>query len=361
LIFYVLSGFNPIRMTRKSILFLFTTCLLAGQTVTAQKKWKKVTDELVFTNPPFKECHASTILEPRPGHYMISFFAGTEEGEPDVTIWTAEKSGTGKWSQPVSVADGVLNDSTRVPTWNPVLFQSTSGKTFLFYKVGPNPREWWGMVRTSMDSGKTWAAPVRLENNILGPIKNKPIQLADGTIISPSSTETGDDRWNVHMELSTDDGKTWELIPIDDRNPYKVIQPTVLKYTGDSLQILCRSNQNRIVEAWSEDHGRTWGNLTTIDVPNPNSGIDAVTLQDGTQLMIYNPTESGKEWYNGRAQLAVAISTDGKKWEQVMKLENGKKEEFSYPAVIQTSDGRVHITYTFDRKNMKHVVIEKMR
>ena len=127
------------------------------------------------------------------------------------------------------------------------------------------------------------------------------------------------------------------------------------------MQILCRSNQNRIVESWSEDGGRTWSGLATINVLNPNSGIDAVTLKDGTQLMIYNPTERGKEWFNGRAQLAVAVSSDGKKWEQVMMLENGKKEEFSYPAVIQTSDGRVHITYTYDRKNVKHVVLEKGR
>src|SRR6478735_2009668 len=239
---------------------------------------------------------------------------------------------------------------------------SKSGKTFLFYKVGPNPSKWWGMVRTSMDSGRTWAPPVRLEENILGPIKNKPIQLADGTILSPSSTEFGDeDRWNVHMELSSDDGKTWEIIPVDDRNPFKVIQPTILQYPGDSLQILCRSNQNRIVDAWSEDGGRTWGNLDTISVLNPNSGIDAVTLKDGTQLLIYNPTEKGKEWFNGRAQLSVAVSTDGKKWTPIMKLENGKTEEYSYPAVIQTSDGRVHITYTYDRKNMKHIVLERTK
>src|SRR6476620_3655838 len=205
----------------------------------AQPSWKIVTEELVFKNPPFKECHASTILEPRTGLLMIACFAGSEEGHPDVNIWLTEKARNGKWAKPVIAADGVLNDSVRVPTWNPVLFKWTSGKTVLYYKAGPNPRQWWGMVRTSLDSGKTWSLPTRLPDNILGPVKNKPIQLADGTILAASSTETEDDRWNVHMELSGDDGKSWELIPVDDRNPMKVIQPTILQYGGDSLQILC--------------------------------------------------------------------------------------------------------------------------
>lgn len=339
-------------------LLILSSLITIGNTFSVQaQQWKKVREELVFDHPPFKECHASTLVETEPGHLLLACFAGSEEGHPDVSIWLTESSRNAKWSKPMMAANGLLPDSTRVPTWNPVLFKTDSGKLFLFYKEGPNPREWWGMQRTSMDNGKTWTAPVRLAEGVLGPIKNKPVQLKDGTLLAPSSTETAD-RWNVHMEISADGGNTWDLIPVDDRNPFKVIQPTILVHSDSSLQILCRSNQNRIVEAWSDDGGRTWSKLSVTDLPNPNSGIDAVTLKDGRHLLVYNPTESGKEWFNGRAKLAVALSSDGKKWEQVLMLENGTKEEFSYPAVIQAADGRVHITYTYDRKNVKHVVLE---
>ncbi len=76
------------------------------------------------------------------------------------------------------------------------------------------------------------------------------------------------------------------------------------------------------------------------------------------RILVYNPTTSGKEWSNGRAKLNVAMSKDGKQWTEIAVLENGTSEEYSYPAVIQASDGKVHITYTYNRRNVKHVVLE---
>jgi predicted neuraminidase len=84
---------------------------------------------------------------------------------------------------------------------------------------------------------------------------------------------------------------------------------------------------------------------------NPNSGIDAVTLKDGRHVIVYNPTK------RGRSPINVAISSDGKTWKDIVTLENEPGEEFSYPAVIQTSDGKVHISYTWKRKKMKHVIL----
>jgi alpha-L-fucosidase len=237
------------------------------------------------------------------------------------------------------------------------LFKAKEGKVFLFYKVGPSPREWWGMVRTSANNGKTWSTAKRLPEGILGPIKNKPVQLADGTILSPSSTETRES-WKVHVEKSTDQGETWHIIPVDPKTEFNVIQPSILVYSGDKLQMLCRSKEDRIIQAYSNDNGNTWGALSKTNLPNPSSGIDAVTLKNGWQLLVYNPTTKGKEWFNGRAKLNVAVSKNGTEWTDVAVLENGTKEEYSYPAVIQTKDGKVHITYTYDRKNIKYVVIE---
>jgi alpha-L-fucosidase len=121
---------------------------------------------------------------------------------------------------------------------------------------------------------------------------------------------------------------------------------------------LCRSKSNAIVQAFSEDDGNNWGILTKTELQNPNSGIDAVTLKDGLYLLVYNPTIQGRD---DRAKLNVAISKNGIKWNDAFILESEDKGEFSYPAVIQTADGRIHITYTYNRVNIKHVVLEEAK
>lgn len=315
---------------------------------------KKVSEELVFKSPPFAQCHASTIVEVTPGRYMVAAFGGTAEGNKDVCIWLTT-SENDKFGKPVKIADGIINDSLIYPCWNPVLFKTREGMLILWYKEGPSPRTWWGMVRTSTDDGITWTSPERLPTGILGPIKNKPVQLPDGTILSPSSVETSQS-WKVHIEKSLDSGKTWKVIPVDSGTKFNVIQPTILLHPDNKVQILCRSKNNAIVQAFSRDDGNTWGKLTRTELANPNSGIDAVTLKDGWFILVYNPTIQGDE---DRARLNVAISKDGMEWKDALILENESKGEFSYPAVIQTSDGRINIAYTYNRVNIKHVVLEE--
>src|SRR5690606_18607655 len=121
------------------------------------------------------------------GPVIASWLGGTEEKNDDVGLWVSRKS-SGKWSTPREVVDGVQEDGPRYPCWNPVLFKPKDQPLFLFYKVGPSPTEWWGLYMTSADDGKTWSKPVQLPDGILGPIKNQPIQLASGEILSPSST-----------------------------------------------------------------------------------------------------------------------------------------------------------------------------
>jgi predicted neuraminidase len=329
------------------------TLLFLPVTITGQITLHKVSDELIFKEPPFAQCHASTIVELTPDKFMVAAFGGTSEGKQDVCIWfsTTENGG---WSKPAKIGDGIKNDTLRYPCWNPVLFKTREGKLFLFYKVGPSPGTWWGMVRTSTDDGKAWTSPERLHRGILGPVKNKPVQLSDGTIISPSSTETSG-RWEVHIEKSEDYGKTWQFIPIDPKSKFSAIQPTILIHANNKLEILCRSKSNAILQAFSGDNGNNWGALAKTELPNPNSGIDAVTLKNGCYLLVYNPTIQG---HDDRAKLNVAISNDGINWADALILENEEKGEFSYPAVIQANDERIHITYTYNRVNIKHVVLE---
>jgi len=316
-----------------------------------------VSGTFIFTKAPFRECHASTIAETTAG-LIAAWFGGTEEAEQDVSIWASRNKGDG-WEPPVEVANGIQENGERVPCWNPVLFQPKDAPLMLFYKAGPDETEWWGMVVLSYDGGRTWQKPQRLPDGILGPIKNKPVQLNDGTILSPSSVEyfknppsTDEEVWQIHIERSTDGGLTWEKSnPLNDGTTYNVIQPSVLVYPNGRLQLLCRSMNGYIIETWSEDLGRTWSPLEPTSLPNPDAGTDALVLADGRALLVYNHTKSG------RHKLNVALSQDGETWEQALVLEN-HLGEFSYPAVIQTDDGLVHITYTWKRERIKHVVID---
>ncbi|MCX7827572.1 MAG: exo-alpha-sialidase, partial [Verrucomicrobiae bacterium] len=172
-------------------------------------------------------------------------------------------------------------------------------------------------------------------------------------ILCPSSTESTDkpSKWQVHFERTSDLGKTWTKVapPASEMN---AIQPSILFHPGGKLQAIGRSREKRLFQTWSEDGGKTWSAVTPTDVPNPNSGTDAVTLRDGRHLLVYNPTE------RGRSPLALAVSRDGKSWRQVLVLEDEPKAEFSYPAIIQTNDGLVHITYTWKRQRIKNVVLD---
>ena len=158
----------------------------------------------------------------------------------------------------------------------------------------------------------------------------------------------------------TDFGKNWATTgPINDGKTIRAIQPSLLTYPDGTLQILCRSRERAIVESKSVDHGKTWSALSAISLPNNNSGTDAVTLADGRQLLVYNHVlpPDGKE-KGDRTPLNVAVSKDGKTWFAALVLEDSKISQYSYPAVIQSSDGLVHIAYTWRRERIKHVVVD---
>jgi predicted neuraminidase len=231
----------------------------------------------------------------------------------------------------------------------------------LFYKTGPTPQTWWGMLTTSDDGGKTWEQPRRLPEGILGPIKNKPVQLPNGDILCPSSNETPENpsRWTIHFERTSDLGLTWQRTePLNDGLTLQAIQPSILFLGNDRLLALGRSRQDRVFEIRSDDGGKTWGEMTLGTLPNNNSGTDAVTLRDGRHLIVYNHVSGtpGK-WGGKRTPLNVAVSADAKHWQAALVLERDPGE-YSYPAVIQTRDGLVHITYTWKRERVKHVVLD---
>ncbi|WP_439488492.1 sialidase family protein [Algoriphagus sp.] len=325
--------------------------------------------ELVYPldNRPTPEVHASTLIE-TPEGIVAAFFAGTHENNPDVGI-RVTRLVEGKWTWPEEVANGIQNDTLRYPCWNPVLFQPSGKPLMLFYKVGPSPTTWWGMLITSTDNGKTWSTPVKLGEDprighIIGPVKNKPVQFKSGRIINPTSLEyiinQNEQDWMVYFEISDDGGDTWEMIgPVHDGVEFDAIQPSILTYPDGRIQAISRTKQNVLSQIWSDDEGETWGEMTALELPNPNSGTDAVSLADGRQLLVYNHSTKSGDQPKGRNILNLAMSNDGIEWKPVMTLENVPIEDgYAYPAIIQSMDGLVHITYTYNRRSVKYVIID---
>ncbi|MHC4060995.1 MAG: sialidase family protein [Planctomycetota bacterium] len=318
----------------------------------------------LFEKAPFESCHASTIEETE--NYLVSaYFAGTGEGNRDVCIWVSrKKKGTDTWLPPVQVAHGVQyhridsDDVHRWPCWNPVLYQAKDELLYLFYKVGPNPDTWWGVLKTSNDQGESWSQARRLPEGISGPVRAKPVLLDDGTLLCGSSTE--DNGWRVHMEFTKDLGRTWSRTDaLNDGKEFGAIQPTILRHSGGMVQILCRSDDH-IRQSWSSDGGKSWTPLTKSILPNPNAGIDVVKLSDGRHLLVYNHSDGDS---GGRSQLNISVTDDGKVWKAGLKLEDGKTVEGknaygAYPGAILGSDGLVHIVYTWRRDRINYVAID---
>ena len=320
----------------------------------------------------FPECHASTIVALKNGELLAAWFGGTHERAPDVAIWTARYAG-GRWSAPVEVAR-----EKNIPTWNPVLFHTKDGRLWLYYKAGESPAAWSGARMWSGDEGRTWSKFERLPAGLLGPIRAKPLVMADGTIVSGSSVEAYK-TWAAWIERSSDGGETWSKIgpitvteaqdraetpaaepPFDspelrgkDKEPRTfegIIQPSVVSLGGRHLRLYARSRTlaAKIVVADSTDGGVTWSGTHFLDLPNNNSGLDAVALKDGRVVMIFNDTP------RGRSPLNLAVSTDGEHFRVFATLEQGAGE-YSYPAIIQAPGGDLEMTYTWHRTTIKHV------
>ena len=312
-----------------------------------------ISEEFIFQNAPHKECHASTLAQTSRG-LVAAWFGGTKEKNPDVGIWSSYHDGK-RWSSPRQWADGLQHKNLRYPCWNPVLYQPEANQPLmLFFKVGPNPREWWGELMLSHDRGRSFQPAQRLPEEIDGPVRSKPIRLKDGTLLCPSSTEH-DDEWRFHFE-KLNDGKWSRFEP--QQQLFQVIQPTLLTHPGQRIQALYRSKHGAIITNESKDGGESWSPLKKLGLPNNNSGIEALTLADGRHLLLYNHLGGqGNNGWGKRHAIHLAVSEDGIVWKALAVIEKAKEGEFSYPAMIQTKDGLVHMTYTWNRKRVKHVII----
>ena len=304
----------------------------------------------------FASCHASTVAAVG-GELVCAWFAGTGEGNDDVAIWLS-RTENGVWSEPRKVADG-----GGLPCWNPVLLYN-GGTLTLFYKVGRKIGTWSARRAVSYDGGRSFGEAHELvpgDAGGRGPVKNKCIELDDGGITAPCSTET-DGRWRCFCDVSYDGGATFargEYVPGSE----DVIQPTLWQADG-VLHMLMRSRIGAIMHSYSLDRGKTWSPAERTEMPNNNSGIDLVQLHDGRLALAYNPVAGN---WAARDPLSLAIGRDagrsapvfGKVYEIDRLAPGGDgSRELSYPAVIALGGETVCVTYTNRRKTIRCAVIE---
>ena len=316
---------------------------------------KEIFSQLISPDPSIKEVHASTVLKIG-DKLLCAFFGGTKEGKDDVKILLSVFENN-RWSKPEIIAAG---DSE--PCWNPVLFQY-GGETLLFYKTGKKIPKWKTMLKTSSDGGNTWSEAKELVSGDLGgrgPVKNKPIMLSDGSICAPASIETADS-WDCFTDVSHDNGKTWQrsgFVPFDHSTAegLGIIQPTLWQ-DGETVYMLMRSSEGKIFKSQSSDFGKTWSPAEETQLPNNNSGIDCVKLNDGRVFVVYNPISD-----NWGKRYIIGYSLSGDNAEsftdcEIIEQSENIFDEFSYPAVI--TDGKlIYLTYTHNRKDVMFKIFE---
>ncbi len=316
-----------------------------------------VVNEFLYKSTSFPECHSATIAKTTKGNLVATYFGGTKERNPDVCIWVSRKpKGSDSWTKPQMVADGVMSDTLRKACWNPVIYQVPDGELRIYFKIGKKVSDWTGWLVRSKDGGKTWSKREPLKEGYLGPVKNKPI-LNKGRLIAPTSLE--ENGWRLYFEYSDDMGKTWkrtDFVPSDEG--VKAIQPAIIILEDGRLAAVARTQSERVGITYSSDNGETWSKLSFLDVPNNNSGLDAVTLKDGRHVMICNDRPVPKGIHRGkgvRTPLSLLVSKDGVNWKHWITLEDSPVSQYSYPSIIQTGDGHLHCIYTWRRQRIKHV------
>ena len=360
-----------------------------------------VKDQFLYEKAPFPQCHSGSIVELKNGDLVATYFGGKHERNPDVCIWVSiKKKGKDEWTAPILAADGVF-DWGRKACWNPVITQMPNGELWLFFKIGTKVADWTGWVVKSRDGGRTWTKREPLPEGFLGPVKNKP-EIINDRLICGTSTETNG--WKLHFEiLDLKDGAwkkkavadlPWKYVgPVpaemayrcedmlkvtkknekedieapdaggvadkDGRHPIDCIQPSILKLKDGRLQVLMRTRNGKLATSFSSDGGDTWTKVTLTDVPNNQSGTDAVTLKDGRHVLIYNDFETLPGTKKGvRTPVSIALSDDGTHWRHVLTLEDSPISQYSYPCIIQGRDGTLHCLYTWRRLRMAYKQID---
>jgi len=380
-----------------SVYFLVAGCF-ACSTTEAQTAYEA---EYIF---PFQDLHvhSSSIVELPNGDLLACWFEGSgERTANDVAVKGARlKKGAASWTKTFTLAD-----TPGFPDCNPTLFMDNQDRLHLFWIVvqanrwetsilktrissnyqndGAPKWDWQDIIllkpdedfvssiengfRESNTRGLAWAEYAPLyERMILEAARDpkkretgwmtrtQPVQLPDERILLPLYS----DGYNLSlMAISDDKGQSWQPgLPIVGRGN---IQPSLVQKKSGALIAFMRDNGDepgRVMKSISTDRGYSWTIARPSSLPNPGTSVDAISLDQGAWILVYNDLE------NGRHSLAVSLSEDeGETWPWTRHLEKTEpgKGSFSYPCVIQSKDGLIHVTYSFHvagKKTIKHLV-----
>jgi len=351
-----------------------------------------------------KHVHGSSIVSLPNGDLLAVWFYGSgERTSDDVKLMGSRlRKGEKTWAEPFLMAD-----TPGIPDCNPVLFLNAEGKLFLVW-IAVQANKWEQSLlrfRTSVNYSGSGAPQWNWQDNILlkpdsnfeAEVKKKMKELPESTMgwagyapkyddliitasadatkrsigwmtrIKPLLLENGrivlplySDGFNMSlMAISDDHGNSWHpSLPVVGRGP---IQPAVVRKKNGNLAALMRDSGDeptRVHFSESSDKGESWTATVKTDIPNTAS-VELLVLKDGKWAFV------GNDISDGRYQLSLYLSDDeGKSWKWKTKLENDKPDTagYSYPGLIQTADGLLHITYSAhfqkDKKSIKYVVVD---
>jgi predicted neuraminidase len=384
-------------MTRTVVLAGLFVLSLASQVIAAPE----YREELIFPLHA-RHNHAPGIVECPDGDLLVSWYRGSGERKADdvVVLGARLAKGQNTWSEPF-----VMADNPEFPDCNTCMMIDKERKLWLFWPIilDNNWESALTIYRTSNDyqgtgipkwnwQGVVWLKPADFKDQALSLLQQKlaqvpeaarerakaygaslekrlgdklyqrmgwqprckPTILTTGRIVLPLYSDTYS--FSL-MALSDDGGKNW--FASEPLMGFGNIQPAVLERKDGALVAYMRENGplNKIRVAESSDHGKTWGPVGTLDLPNPGSGLDAVRLANGHWALIYN------DLVEGRNSLAVSLSDDeGRRWTATRHLEKQASGSYHYPAIIQGADGTLHAVYSYfvdGGKSMKHAAFNE--
>jgi predicted neuraminidase len=325
-----------------------------------------------FINPDSESgmVHVGSVCEMSDGQLGAVWYGGTREGAKDVAIFFSTKPSDPNrpWSPPEIIVDreSATKELHRYirKVGNPVLFSGPEKRLWLIY-VSITVGGWSGSslnVKASLDGGLTWTDSHRLT---LSPFFNIS-ELVKGRPLPVNVMEGNENRDHFAVPIyheclgyfpeilwiafpRTNEAFFYEKSRMAEGNFF--IQPSIAPLNTHSAKAFyrCLSPARQISTARTDDGGQTWSKPKFLDLPNPDSAVDALPLSQNRILMAFNDSS------NNREILQLAVSNDqGINWIRIHTLENSPHEEFSYPYMIRGRNGLIHLVYTWKRKRIKH-------
>ena len=334
------------------------------------------------------QVHVASIAELRDGTLAAVWYGGKYEGSKDTLICftTCAPGENRKWTQPRNIVNrdtATLELSRYIKkVGNPVIFTDSKNRLWLLYVTVPMGG-WSGSslnAKISNDVGKTWSRSQRLTLspffNVSELVRNNPLRLTNSGFVVPIYHEFIGTFSELLWLWSGTDGKTFRYYKTRLTWGKRFIQPSIIALAPYFGVAFFRSHRSISSIAWSlsDDTAKTWTNPQYIGLPNPGAGINALLLPGNRILMAYNHHKQTRE------NLSLAVWDEKSKggptenterlrkkttikknqtWGRVVILEDTPGEEFSYPYMLRTRDGKIHLVYTWRRKRIKHVVFNE--